>query len=126
MHQHSIRLSLAGLAMILMLAAPAVAHHGWGGNADTETTLTGTIEAPLSLAGPHGTFKLRTSDGQVWDITLAPPNRTAAAGLKEGVIPVGATVSVTGHRNKTANRFEMKTETVKWNNRTFAVYANLH
>ena len=126
MHKHFIRLSLAGLAMILMVAAPAVAHHGWGGNADQETTLTGTVEAALSLAGPHGTFKLRASDGQVWDITLAPPNRTAGAGLKEGVIPVGATVTVKGHRNKTANRFEMKTEAVTWNNRTFAVYPNLH
>jgi hypothetical protein len=126
MHTHFIRLSLAGLAMILMVSAPAVAHHGWAGNSDEETTLTGTVEAPLSLAGPHGTFKLRTTDGQVWDITLAPPNRTAGAGLKEGVIPVGATVSVKGHRNKTANRFEMKTESVTWNNRTFAVYPNLH
>jgi hypothetical protein len=126
MHTHFIRLSLAGLAMILMVSAPAVAHHGWSGNSDEETTLTGTVEAPLSLAGPHGTFKLRTTDGQVWDITLAPPNRTAGAGLKEGVIPVGATVSVKGHRNKTANRFEMKTESVTWNDRTFAVYPNLH
>jgi hypothetical protein len=71
-------------------------------------------------------MKIKTSDGQVWDITLAPPNRTAGAGLKEGVIPVGATVTVKGHRNKTANRFEMKTEAVTWNNRTFAVYPNLH
>jgi hypothetical protein len=126
MHTHFLRLSLIGLAMILMMSAPAVAHHGWGGNAQEETTLTGTMEAPLSLAGPHGTFKLRTTDGQVWDITLAPPNRTAGTGLKEGVIPVGATVTVKGHRNKTANRFEMKTESVQWNNRTFAVYANRH
>lgn len=126
MHMPSVRFSLVGLAMILMVAAPAVAHHGWGGNAEQETTLTGTLEAPVSLAGPHGTLKLRAADGQVWDITLAPPNRTAGAGLKEGVIPVGATITVKGHRNTTANRFEMKTESVQWNNRTFDVYANRH
>jgi hypothetical protein len=117
---------LTGVALIVALAAPAIAHHGWGGNAEEETTLTGTLAAPLSLAGPHGTFKLRAADGQVWDITLAPPGRTSGAGLKEGVIPVGATVTVKGHRNKTANRFEMKTEAVTWNNKTFEVYANLH
>ena len=77
MHMHFIRLSLAGLALILMVAAPAVAHHGWGGQAEQESTLTGTVEAPVSLAGPHGAMKIKTSDGQVWDITLAPANRTA-------------------------------------------------
>ena len=126
MHMHFIRLSLAGLALILMVAAPAVAHHGWGGQAEQESTLTGTVEAPVSLAGPHGAMKIKTSDGQVWDITLAPANRTAGAGLKEGVLPLGATVTVRGHRNKTANRFEMKTEAVTWNNRTFTVYPNQH
>ena len=117
---------VAGAALVASLSAPVVAHHGWGGNADQESTLTGTLAAPVSLAGPHATFKLRTADGQIWDITLAPPPRTAAAGLKEGLIPMGATVTVKGHRNKTANRYEMKTESVSWNNRTFDVYADRH
>ena len=126
MLKHSIRLSLAAFALVALIAMPAAAHHGWGGQAEQETTMTGTVEAPVSLAGPHGAFKLRTADGQVWDITLAPSNRTAGAGLKEGVLPLGATVTVRGHRNKTANRFEMKTEAVTWNNKTFTVYPNQH
>jgi hypothetical protein len=126
MLKHSIRLSLAAFLLAALVAVPAAAHHGWGGQAEQETTMTGTVEAPVSLAGPHGTFKLRTADGQVWDITLAPSNRTAGAGLKEGVLPLGATVTVRGHRNKTANRFEMKTEAVTWNNKTFTVYPNQH
>jgi hypothetical protein len=126
MLKHSIRLSLAAFVLVALVAVPAAAHHGWGGQAEQETTMTGTVEAPVSLAGPHGTFKLRTTDGQVWDITLAPSNRTAGAGLKEGVLPLGATVTVRGHRNKTANRFEMKTEAVTWNDKTFTVYPNQH
>jgi len=129
MQKQSIRFSLslfAAFGLVAALSSPVAAHHGWGGNADQETTLTGTLAAPVSLAGPHGTFKLKTADGQVWDITLAPPARTAGAGLKEGVIPIGATVTVRGHRNKTTNRFEMKTEHVTWNNRTFEVYADRH
>ena len=118
--------SLALLAVLGVLSAPVVAHHGWGGQASQETTLTGTLAAPVSLAGPHATMKIRASDGQVWDITMAPPARTASAGLKEGIIPLGATVTVRGHRNETANRFEMKTEVVQWNNKTFAVYGDRH
>lgn len=128
MHEKTTRASvgiLAGVALALALSIPGYAHHGWGGNSEQETSMTGTLEAPVSLAGPHATMKMRV-DGQVWDITLAPSGRTAGAGLKEGIIPVGATVTVVGHKNKTAGRYEMKTEKVTWNNRTFAVYPDLH
>jgi hypothetical protein len=80
---------------------------------------------PVSLAGPHATMKVRVN-GQVWDITMAPPNRTQSAGLKEGIIPMGATVTLVGHKNKTPNRYEMKTERVTWNGKVFAVYPDLH
>jgi hypothetical protein len=126
MLKHSTWLCLALLAVLAVLSTPVLAHHGWGGQSNEESTLTGTLTAPVSLAGPHATMKLKTADGQVWDITMAPPARTASAGLKEGIIPLGATVTVRGHRNTTANRFEMKTEVVQWNNRTFAVYADRH
>jgi hypothetical protein len=123
MQQQLIRLPFVILAIALAAAisVPVSAHHGWGGNSDQQSELTGTLEVPVSLAGPHATMKIRV-DGQVWDITLAPSNRTASAGLKEGVIPVGATVTVSGHKNKTPNRFEMKTERVTWNGKVFAVY----
>jgi hypothetical protein len=114
---------LASAALVATLSIPALAHHGWGGNSDQQSELTGTVEVPVSLAGPHATMKLRVN-GQVWDITMAPPNRTQAAGLKEGIIPMGATVTVSGHKNKTPNRFEMKTERVTWNGKVFAVYAD--
>ena len=116
---------LAGVALVVALSIPSYAHHGWGGNSEQETEMTGTLEAPVSLAGPHATMKLRVN-GEVWDITMAPSARTDRAGLKEGIIPLGATVTVLGHKNKTANRFEMKTEKVTWNNRVFAVYPDLH
>ena len=109
-------------AAALLFPALASAHHGWGGNEDKDSELTGTVQQGVSLAGPHATMKIKTSDGKLWDLTLAPPFRTEQAGLKEGIIPVGATVTVHGHRNKDANRFEMKTERVTWNGKTFNVY----
>lgn len=113
-------LSLATL-LLALAAAPLLAHHGWSGNSDKEFEITGTVEKGVSLAGPHATMKLR-AEGQVWDLTLAPPARTSAAGLKENTIPVGATVKVHGHRNSDPKRFEIKTERITWNGKTFDVY----
>jgi hypothetical protein len=110
-----------GILAVSLSALPAWAHHGWAGNSDEEFELTGTVETGVSLAGPHATMKVR-ADGKVWDITLAPPARTDRAGLKEGIIPVGATVTVHGHRNRDVKRLEIKTERVTWNGRTFNVY----
>ncbi len=114
--------SVAAIAAALAIwSVPAVAHHGWGGNSEEEFNLTGVVEQGVSLAGPHATMKIK-AQGQVWDVTLAPPARTEGAGLTANVIPVGATVTVHGHRNRDAKRFEVKTERVTWNNRTFNVY----
>ena len=110
-----------GILALTLSVVPAAAHHGWGGNSDQEFEITGTVEAGVSLAGPHATMKIK-ADGKVWDLTLAPPARTEHAGLKEGVIPVGATVTVHGHRNKDPKRFEIKTERVTWKDKTFNVY----
>jgi hypothetical protein len=116
------RLSLCtGLLILALSGVPALAHHGWSGNLDEEFEITGTVEKGVSLAGPHATMKIRAQN-QIWDLTLAPPARTADAGLKEGLIPVGATVTIHGHRNRDPKRFEIKTERVTWNGRTFDVY----
>lgn len=107
--------------ILALVTIPAAAHHGWGGYADEEFEITGVVDTGVSLAGPHATMKIRV-DQQVWDITLAPPARTSQAGLKEGVIPVGAKVTIQGHRSRDPKRFEVKTERVIWNGRTFNVY----
>lgn len=110
-----------GATGLLLSELPALAHHGWGGNVDEDSEITGVVENGVSLAGPHATMKIR-SGGELWDITLAPPAATERAGLKEGTIPIGATVTVHGHRNRDPKRFEMKGERVMWNGRTFDVY----
>src|SRR5262245_14788561 len=111
----------ASLLALSFLALPAAAHHGWCGHLEQEFELTGIVESGVSLAGPHATMKIR-ADGQIWDLTLAPPARTSQAGLKEGTIPVGAKVTIHGHRNRDPKRYEIKTERVTWNGKTFNVY----
>jgi hypothetical protein len=107
--------------VVLAAAAPALAHHGWAGNEEKDSELTGTVEQPVSLTGPHATMKVRV-EGQLWDITLAPPPRTEAAGLKADTIPRGASVTLHGHRNRDPKRFEMKTERVTYNGKVYNVY----
>lgn len=116
------RLVIAATLLISVAVMPLSAHHGWGGQQTQEFQLTGVLVEDVNLSGPHGTMKIRAADNQVWDITLAPSNRTASAGLREKVIPMGATVTVHGHRNSNMRRFEVKTERVVWNGRTFNVY----
>ena len=111
----------AGVLLLVLLATPAWTHHGWGGNLTEEFGITGTVERGVSLAGPHATMQIRV-DGQVWDLTLAPPARTSRAGLTDGAIPLGAEVTIHGHRNRDPNRFEIKTERVTWNGQLYNVY----
>ena len=106
----------------LSLATSALAHHGWAGQSTEDFTLKGKVSKALSLSGPHATMQITDEKGQVWDLTLAPPPRTEAAGLKEGVIPMGADVSILGKRNLDPKKFEVKTERVTYNGKNYDVY----
>jgi len=121
MKSSSLRTVSLSFLATFAVALPAVAHHGWSGNGEEEFELSGVVETPLSLSGPHATMQIRV-DSQVWDITLAPPARTERAGLKKGVIPKGAQVKVQGHRNSDPKRFEVKTERVTYNGKLYNVY----
>jgi hypothetical protein len=113
----------AALAVVLCLSPLAVyAHHGWGGNEDKEFELTGTVTTGVSLAGPHATMKIKDAEGHIWDVTMAPPFRSQQAGMKEGLIPIGSTVLIHGHRNKDRNKYEIKTERVTFNGKVYNVY----
>lgn len=117
------RVALA-CAFIVALAAPLAAHHGWSGYSNTDFQITGAVATPVSTSGPHATMRIRAADGQIWNVVLAPGPRTVAAGLKEGMIPMGAEVTAFGHRHRDAKTFEIKTERLAWNGRTFNVYPN--
>lgn len=114
------RLFGAALCALLM-SAPAFAHHGWGGQEEALTTLSGTVVQGVSMAGPHATMKMKVGN-DVWDLTLAPPPRTERAGLKEGLIPVGAAITVRGNRNLDHAKHEMKTIYIKHGATEYHVY----
>jgi hypothetical protein len=112
---------LTGAALGLF-GLQASAHHGWAGQQQDQFELTDKLHTDVSLAGAHGSMQIIDDKGQVWDITLAPAARTERAGLKPGVIPKGATVTVSGHRNSDMQRFEVKTERVTHEGKNYDVY----
>src|SRR5713226_102480 len=115
---------VGGLLLLALLCSPLTssAHHGWGGYVDQLSEISGTVESPLSLAGPHASLKVKTADGNMWNVLLAPPAGTERAGLKDGMIPAGATVVVHGQRSRDPKTFEIKTTRLTWNGKTYNVY----
>ena len=113
--------AIACAAAFALAAFPASAHHGWGWQASAESEMICTVVKSVSLAGPHATMQVNV-EGKTYDITLAPPFRTRQAGLTDGMIPVGETVTVHGNRSRDANRNEMKTIHVVWKGKTYSVY----
>jgi hypothetical protein len=109
------------VVMAVTLAAPVSAHHGWAEYQDTQFEITGALETPVSLAGPHATAQMRV-DEDVWDVVFAPSARTSRAGLTEDVIPVGDTVTASGHRHRDPATLEIKAERLTWNGTVFNVY----
>jgi len=123
MRKHSswITMLTSFVLMAVVLASPVSAHHGWADYQDAQFEVTGTLVTPVSLAGPHATTQIRV-DEDVWDVVLAPSPRTARAGLTEDVIPVGDTVTASGHRHNDPATLEIKTERLTWNGIVFNVY----
>lgn len=114
---------VAGVVALLWATShlTGLAHHGWAGYRTEEFEIEGTLDKDVTFAGAHAAMKISVN-GQLWDITLAPPAATSRSGFKSGIIPLGATVLVHGHRHVDPKRFEVKTERVTWNGRTFDVY----
>ena len=115
---------LVGLtgAALGLLGAQASAHHGWAGQQQEQSEITGKVKTDVDLSGPHGSMQIVDDKGQTWDVTLAPANRTQNAGLKPGVIPVGATMTIRGNRNSDLKKFEMKTVRVTYDGKNYDVY----
>lgn len=87
---------IATLAAALLVAAPALAHHGWS-SYDANTTLT--IDARLDsvrYANPHAEVRIR-HQGKDWNVVLAPVTRMTARGLPDGALVVGKAVTIEGY-----------------------------
>ena len=120
-HSNWIIVLAATALMAVAMAAPVSAHHGWSEYGDEQFDITGTLATPVSLAGPHATAQIQVDD-DLWDLVFAPSTRTAEAGLTEDAVPVGATVTASGHRHLDEATLEVKTERLTYNDTVFDVY----
>ena len=92
-------IAAAGLAVAIVLAVPAVAHHGWGSyDAGNPLTLNGVIKRK-TFENPHGTIHLVVADRE-WEIVLAPPYRMVNRGLTDDMLQVGGTAEVYGYPSR--------------------------
>lgn len=97
----------AGLAGLLALSAPALAHHGWSWAESEQMTLEGTIKT-ISMAPPHPSLEVTASDGTVWQVDLGNPRQTAASGFTGDTAKPGDAITVLGNRNRDSAKAHMK------------------
>ena len=98
------------LAAALLVATPAVAHHGWGSyDAAKIFTITAPVEH-LDWSNPHAHLQLR-HQGEMWEATLAPLSRMQLRGLSQEMLKPGTTVAVEGYPSTRTPR-EMRAERI--------------
>lgn len=96
-----LRMTSLALLALALVATVALAHHGWSEYDEKKPmTIPGTI-TESNYANPHGTIKLRaTEGGKVWDVVLAPVSRMQARGLTEDMLKPGTGASVLGYPHR--------------------------
>ena len=84
------------LAVTFLFAGAASAHHAFSAFYDTDNVgeITGEVIETFWI-NPHAGFRIRTDDGEVWNIETAPVNRLQRLGL-DGSVSVGERVGFVG------------------------------
>ena len=96
--------------LAVMIAAPAIAHHGWS---SYDATKAIRVTAPLSAVtwgNPHGTAKV-VWQKKSWNVVLAPTARMQARGLTRAMLASGRSVTLVGYPRRDGTA-EMRIETV--------------
>lgn len=107
-------------ALALVLAAPALAHHGWSWTEDGFFELTGEIRS-VYVGNPHAMLDVDV-EGEEWRVELAPPSATIRAGFTEDVAKAGDEVTAIGNRSRESTERRMKAVRLTVNGKTYDVY----
>lgn len=109
-----------GFALVVGIAGPAIAHHGWTWAEDGNSELTGVIHA-AQLGNPHGVLTL-VVDGAQWTVEVGQPWRNERAGLKDAMLVKGVKLSVAGHKSSNPKQRVFKAERVFIDGKKFDLY----
>ncbi|MFN0040785.1 MAG: DUF6152 family protein [Burkholderiales bacterium] len=107
-------------ALMVIGAAPALAHHGWGWATDEEFEITGAIAA-VKLGNPHGVVTLDVK-GEKWVIEVGQPWRNEKAGLPDESFRIGRTITIHGHRSAKAGEKLVKAERIVIDGKSHDLY----
>ena len=100
----------SGLALVIVAANLAIAHHGWSGYDGSQVlNLTGVIQE-AGYEHPHSYVKLVVDD-KVWLVVLAPPSRMERRGISLEMLAVGTTATVVGYPHR-SDAGEMRAERI--------------
>ena len=117
----SSRLRTAAASLLMLaLAAPALAHHGWSWTEDGLFQVEGIIRE-IYLGNPHAFLDVDV-EGELWRVELAPAGATARAGFTEAAAKVGDEVVAVGNRSQDEAERRMKAVRITVGGRTYDVY----
>jgi hypothetical protein len=105
------------LVAALLVAGPAIAHHGWG---SYDAAHPVTVEGPIltsKFENPHVIITVRGAD-KAWTVTLAPPSRMDNRGARPEVVAAGKTVLAYGYPSM-AVKDEMRAERITVDSKTY-------
>ena len=89
--------------VVLVAAAPALAHHSFAGEYDGKkpVTITGTV-TKVEWTNPHARFYVdaKEADGTVthWALELGSPNLLIRYGFTKDMLTIGSEVTVEGYQ----------------------------
>ncbi|PHK96810.1 hypothetical protein CR162_00065 [Pseudoroseomonas rhizosphaerae] len=110
-----------GLAMTVLGASGAAAHHGWSWAESEQMELRGTVRE-VFIGPPHPTLRVEAADGVLWVVELGNPSQTRRAGFTEGSVRVGDGVTALGNRAREGDEKRMKAVRLRTASRSYDIY----
>ena len=108
------------LALPLLAALPAQAHHGWRWTDGGTFELTAVV-TEARLGNPHGVLTMQ-ANGETWTVEVGQPWRNARAGLTDDMLSPGAELVVLGERAADPADRRVKAEAIVIGSTTYALY----
>ena len=100
-----LRIMITAVGGIVVLALPALAHHGWGGYKTDVDMQISIVE--LKLGNPHDRLIAVDTEGVRWNLLLAPPARNRRFGFDESSVAVGDELRLFGSKHPRKNEIKV-------------------